>query len=106
MMICAHGRICGAVIAAFLTIATHGATFAQAKEEFVWVPNTKVASGIAEAVLAPLFQDRLSTILPLEVELDGDEWMVRPKSQPALMDGGFTLRIDRKTGAIRMEFNQ
>ena len=113
MMICARSSICGVIMTVFSIITMYKVTFAETKEEFIWVRDATVAAGIAEAVLTPFLKDQLKEILPLQVELDGDKWKVMPKPQevrpgkPARTDGSFALWIDRRTGAIlKFEMSQ
>jgi hypothetical protein len=74
-------------------------------EDWVWVPNARVASEIAEAVLSPLNKS-LRDSQPFVVELHGDRWKVMSKireikpNAPITTGGGFALWIDRKSGAI------
>jgi hypothetical protein len=66
-----------------------------------FVPPSRVANQIAEAVLVPIYgRANIEREKPFETRLDGDVWTVEGTSPPHTFGGVFTIKISRLTGEI------
>ena len=85
----------------FLAIGFSMAQEPNYSPESGYIPDSKTAVAVAEAVLAPIYgQERVLNQRPFSVNEGADQWTVSGSRRRGELGGVATIVISKKTGAI------